>query len=289
MSPPAAGRAGGDPSRQARDAHRRHSVAARRRRLRLRACRRRYARPPGASAPSTTDSRISMSAARSIIGPSASRSAMRKAVLDAAVAAYEARLAPPPDILSRTFGFIYERRTAIRPDSIAYVYDTFRIGPITMCRAWKIVEHPNQTVHEVGPVAGSAGIGGGVATNANSSVVRHDNGGDAEVQTVVFPCTERTYTAVRRGSLTAPLPRHPDAPPSAAPPASLAPAAPASPASLAPAAPAPPASLGQAAPAPPASPAPAAPASPASLAPAAPAPPASLAPAAPVPRPSLAP
>jgi hypothetical protein len=157
-----------------------------------------------------------------------------QSVLDAAVAAYEARLAPPPDILSRTFGFIYERRTAIRPDSIAYVYDTFRIGPITMCRAWKIVEHPNQTVHEVGPVAGSAGIGGGVATNANSSVVRHDNGGEAEVQTVVFPCTERTYTAVRRGSLTAPLPRHPDAPPSAAPPASLGQAAPVPPASLAP-------------------------------------------------------
>ena len=138
--------------------------------------------------------------------------------------AYEQRLAPPPDILSRTFGFIYERRTASHPDSIAYVYDTYSIGPITMCKAWKIIEHPNQAVREVGAVGGSAGIGGGVVTNANSSVLRHDNGGTAEVQTVQFPCTEKSYTAVRRGSLTAPLSRHPDLPSSPAPAASGTPA-----------------------------------------------------------------
>jgi hypothetical protein len=152
-------------------------------------------------------------------------------VLDDAVSAYEQRLAPPPDILSRTFGFIYERRTAIHPDSLAYVYDTYAIGPITICKAWKIVEHPNQAVREVGAVGGSAGIGGGVVTSANSSVVRHDAGGSADIETVQFPCTEKSYTPVRRGSLTTPLPRHPDLTP---PPPGPAPSAPAPGASLAP-------------------------------------------------------
>jgi hypothetical protein len=80
-----------------------------------------------------------------------------------------------------------------------------------VCKAWKIVEHPVQTVREVGPAAGSAGIGGAVATGASSPVVRHDRGGNAEVETVAFPCTEKSYTAIRRGSLTVPLPRHPEA------------------------------------------------------------------------------
>ncbi len=141
-------------------------------------------------------------------------------------------MAPSLDILARTFGFIYERRTEGHPDSIAYVYDTYKIGPITMCKAWKIVEHPNQTVREVGSVAGSAGIGGAVTTNANSPVVRHDSGGQAEAGTVVFPCTERSYTAVVRGSLSTPLPRHPDLRTAAPglPPSGSAPAAPPTPA-----------------------------------------------------------
>ena len=145
------------------------------------------------------------------------------------MSAYERRLAPPPDILRRTFGFMYERRNAAHPDSLAYVYDTYAIGPITMCKAWKIVEHPYVAVREVGPFAGSAGIGGGVVTGANSPVVRHENGGNAEIQTVQFPCTEKSYTAIPRGSLSAPLPRHPPGTPP------LLPAAPAPAASLAPA------------------------------------------------------
>jgi hypothetical protein len=154
-----------------------------------------------------------------------------QSVLDSAVSGYEQGLTPPPDILRRTFGFIYELRTARHPDSIAYVYDTYTIGPITMCKAWKLVEHPYQAVREVGPVGGSAGIGGGVVTGANSPVVRHDSGGAAEIETVQFPCTERSYTAVRRGSLTAPLPRHPQRLPS---PAAAGSGSPAPSASLAP-------------------------------------------------------
>jgi hypothetical protein len=140
-----------------------------------------------------------------------------QSILDNAMLAYEQRLAPPPEILNRTFGFIYQRRTAGHPDSVAYVYDTYSIGPITMCKAWKIVEHPSQPVHETGAVARSAGIGGGVATSANSSVVRHDAGGVAEVETVQFPCTEKSYTAVPRGSIKTPLPRHPDVIPTVPP------------------------------------------------------------------------
>jgi hypothetical protein len=133
-----------------------------------------------------------------------------QAVLDNAVAAYEARLAPPPEILRATFGFIYQRRTNGNPDSLAYVYDRYSIGPVTICKAWKIVEHPYTVVPEVGSVAGNAGIGGAVASNANSPNVRHDMGGAAEIETIQFPCTERSYTAVPRGSITTPLPRHPD-------------------------------------------------------------------------------
>jgi hypothetical protein len=138
-------------------------------------------------------------------------------VLDAAVSAYEARLAPPPDILARTFGYIYERRSGTHPDSLAYVYNTYTIGPLRMCKAWKIIEHPYRAVHEVGAVAGSAGIGGAVAGTANSANVRHDDGGQAEIATVQFPCSEASYTAVPRGSLRTPLPRHPDLRPSPTP------------------------------------------------------------------------
>lgn len=133
-----------------------------------------------------------------------------QSVYDAAMLAYDARLAPPPDILRRTFGFIFERRTATHPDSIAYVYDSYTIGPLRMCKAWKITEHPYVPVHETGPVGGSAGIGGAVARPTTSSDIRHDNGGAAEAETVQFPCTEKSYTPVTPGSLTTPLNRHPD-------------------------------------------------------------------------------
>jgi hypothetical protein len=142
-----------------------------------------------------------------------------QSLMDRAMAAYEADLAPPADVLRRTFGVMYERRTNGHPDSIAYVFDTYKIGPITMCKAWKIVEHPAQPVNEVGPVAGSAGIGGGVVTNANSSVVRHDNGGRPDVSVVQFPCSPKSYTAVAPGSIRTPLPRHPDAAGAVMPPA----------------------------------------------------------------------
>jgi hypothetical protein len=147
-----------------------------------------------------------------------------QAVLDNAVLAYEARLAPPPDILRRTFGFIYQRRSAGHPDSLASVYDRYSIGPLTMCKAWKIVEHPYQAVREVGSVAGNAGIGGAVASSANSPNVRHDAGGSAEIETVQFPCTEKSYTPVPIGSITTPLPRHPDIAPATATLPSAAPA-----------------------------------------------------------------
>jgi hypothetical protein len=133
-----------------------------------------------------------------------------QSVFNDAMSAYEARLAPPPDILRRTFGYIYRPRTTSAPDSLTYVYDTYAIGPVTVCKAWKIEEHPYQAVREVGAIAGSAGIGGAVATSRNSPDVRHDNGGDPNISTVVFPCSVKSYTAIRPGSLTAPLPLHPD-------------------------------------------------------------------------------
>ena len=133
-----------------------------------------------------------------------------QSVLDAAVRAYEERLRPPLDILARTFGLIYERRTGGHPDSVSYVYDSYKIGPITMCKAWKIIEHPYQVVREVGAASHSAGIGGAVATVAGSANVRHDNGGAADIATVQFPCTPKSYVAVPRGSLLTPVPRHLD-------------------------------------------------------------------------------
>ena len=140
-----------------------------------------------------------------------------QSVFDAAVLAYEERLRPPLDILKRTFGLIYERRSAGHADSVSYVYDTYAFGPITMCKAWKIIEHPNQVIREVGAASHSAAIGGAVVTNANSAVVRHDNGGAADISTVQFPCSPKTYVAVPRGSLVTPVPRHPDLPQSTTP------------------------------------------------------------------------
>jgi hypothetical protein len=151
-----------------------------------------------------------------------------QSIYDEAMSAYAARFAPPPDILRRTFGFIYRRRTASAPDSVVYVYDTYALGPITVCKAWEIVEHPYHEVPVVGSVAGSAGIGGATVSNANSPVVRHDNGGAGEARTIIFPCSPKSYTAVPPGSITTPLPLHP---PTAAP-AALGTPAPA--ASLAP-------------------------------------------------------
>ncbi len=135
-----------------------------------------------------------------------------QSVFDNAVLAYEERLRPPLDILKRTFGLIYERRGAGHADSVSYVYDTYAFGPITMCKAWKIIEHPYQEIREVGAASHSAAIGGAVATNANSAVVRHDNGGAADIASVQFPCSPKSYVAVPRGSLVTPVPRHLDLP-----------------------------------------------------------------------------
>jgi hypothetical protein len=111
-------------------------------------------------------------------------------VRDQMQAAYEKALAPPPAILAETFGIIYQKRTLGAPDSIAYVFEKYKIGPFTACKAYKIVEHPfsqaGGTLTTPGPPRGDPP--------------------DVGIVTIV-PCNDASYTHVAPGSIATPLPR----------------------------------------------------------------------------------
>jgi len=133
------------------------------------------------------------------------------ALRDAVYAAYEARLAPPPDILAATFGILYQARTNEHEDSIAYIFKTYKLGPVTMCKAWRIVEHPyvgQRPRFEI-----SSGSGGGIGkdntANANPARQQAPSTGGPDASIVFFPCSPDSYRHVAPGSITTPLPRHP--------------------------------------------------------------------------------
>lgn len=58
--------------------------------------------------------------------------------------AYLASLTPPPDILQRTFGIIYERRTLLDSDSVTYVYENMHatLLGVPICKGYRVTEHP---------------------------------------------------------------------------------------------------------------------------------------------------
>ncbi|GAC1415946.1 MAG: hypothetical protein NVSMB64_26170 [Candidatus Velthaea sp.] len=113
---------------------------------------------------------------------------------DRIVSAYEAALAPPPDILARTFGLIRPNRTAAHADSISYVFERTTLLGIPVCKAYKITEHPY--------TRSAADLSKNPLADTGRQIAKPE----VEIVTLA-PCTEKSYTPVVPGSLKAPVPR----------------------------------------------------------------------------------
>jgi len=110
-------------------------------------------------------------------------------------AAWEAGLAPPPDILAKTFGVIWAKRSGLVADSISYVFERTTIAGIGVCKAYKITEHP----YTAPPPD--------LRANPLADESRRTAPPDISIVTIV-PCSEKSYEAVDPGSLKTPEPRH---------------------------------------------------------------------------------
>jgi hypothetical protein len=117
-----------------------------------------------------------------------------------ALDAYEAALAPPAEILARTFGLIRVQRTAIVADSIAYVYEHIRTPFGQRCRAYRITEHPHPPPQPQKFDAKDTWRNPGADRNPDLKPT---------VDTVEVSCNDRRMEAVVPGSLKTPVPRHP--------------------------------------------------------------------------------
>jgi hypothetical protein len=113
-------------------------------------------------------------------------------------AAWEAGLAPPPDILAKTFGIIWQKRSAVAPDSVSYVFQRTTIAGIGVCKAYKVTEHPY--------VAGPPDL-----RTQTVQIGARTAPPDVSIVTIV-PCSEKAYDPVEPGSLKTPVPRHPPSP-----------------------------------------------------------------------------
>jgi hypothetical protein len=115
-----------------------------------------------------------------------------KRVLDA----YEKALAPPAEILARTFGLIWTTRTVLHADSVSYVYErTHDLLGREVCKAFRITEHPLQQA----PVRFDPNKAQFPGPLPNATPL---------IETVEVRCNERGMQAVVPGSLTSPVPRH---------------------------------------------------------------------------------
>jgi len=114
---------------------------------------------------------------------------------DRIVAAYEASLAPPPEILAQAFGLIRMSRTAAHADSISYVFERGTFLGLPICKAYKITEHP-YTRPAVDLSRNPLGDTGRQIAKADIEIVN------------IYPCDESKYVPVKPGSLTTPVPRH---------------------------------------------------------------------------------
>ncbi len=142
--------------------------------------------------------------------------------VDAVKEAYERRLAPPPEILAKTFGLIFAKRTSFAPDSVTYVFERHGEGLFSVCRGYRIIEHPyappERRTSDAIPDRGAIGRSG--ANVADLPGPPPDVKPDIEFITII-PCKDDSYKHVPLGSITTPVPRHPDLEPSPRP--SLAP------------------------------------------------------------------
>ena len=116
-------------------------------------------------------------------------------IAQAVVDAYEKALAPPAEILARTFGLIWTTRTVLHADSVAYVYERTRdVLGREVCKAYRITEHPLQPAPArfdpnkpqfPGPLPNATPL----------------------LETVDVRCNDAGMQHVAAGSLTSPVPR----------------------------------------------------------------------------------
>jgi hypothetical protein len=115
-----------------------------------------------------------------------------------ALDAYEAALAPPAEILARTFGLIRVHRTTTVADSVAYVYERVSTPFGERCRAYRVTEHPlpppPQKFDFTNPY--------------RNPVPRGIPDLKPMIETVDVSCRDRRMEAVVPGSLKTPVPRH---------------------------------------------------------------------------------
>jgi hypothetical protein len=136
---------------------------------------------------------------------------------DRVLDAYEAALAPPLEVLARTFGLIYTARTAFRADAVQYVYERTRVLGVEVCKAYTIVEHPLRA-----PATKADHVGlGAPAAGDQTGLMRTGPLGDLkpEISTQIVPCDAKGMIPVQPGSLKSPAPRHAEdfVPPAPAP------------------------------------------------------------------------
>jgi hypothetical protein len=123
---------------------------------------------------------------------------------DGVLSAYEATLAPPLEVLAKTFGLIYTTRTISRADSVTYVYERTHnvILGHDICRAFKITEHPlREAYHPTAPVGPGVVEFPGPLRDVKP-----------ELENVDVPCDAKGLIDVVPGSLKSPVPRR-QAPP----------------------------------------------------------------------------
>lgn len=113
--------------------------------------------------------------------------------------AYEAALAPPPDVLAKTFGLIYVTRTQAHADSVAYVYERTQLVVLghAVCRAFRITEHPLRTADERVDVSKPGAL-------TLPGPLRDEK---PVLETIDVACDTPGMIVVEPGSLTAPVPR----------------------------------------------------------------------------------
>jgi hypothetical protein len=119
-------------------------------------------------------------------------------VADLAKRAVEA-LAPPAEILARTFGLIRVHRTETVADSIAYVYERISTPFGERCRAYRITQHPLPAAphkYDFTDPWRNAPPG----RNPDLKPV---------VETVDVSCHDHRMEPVVPGSLKTPVPQHP--------------------------------------------------------------------------------
>ncbi|MGB8266775.1 MAG: hypothetical protein WCE44_10660, partial [Candidatus Velthaea sp.] len=109
-------------------------------------------------------------------------------------AAWEVGLAPPADVLARTFGIIWAKRTAVHADSITYVFARTTVLGVPVCKAYRITEHPYG--------AGAPDL----SKNPIADTGQKYAAPETEIVTIV-PCSEKSYEPIVPGSLQTPAPR----------------------------------------------------------------------------------